>query len=206
MINDDKFIKDIESVFSRDKVIFELYKEFGMPEKNESEDVYNELISSIISQQLSVKAAKTIYGRFIKIFKNGNPTPNAILEKEFEQLRAVGLSGQKSNYVKNVAQFFLEHQLLDTNWNNKSDEEIISLLTQIKGVGIWTVQMSLMFTLNRPDVFPVGDLGIQLGMKSMYKLEMEGKVLKNKLVEIADNWKPYRSIASKLVWKAKDAV
>jgi len=206
MINREKFIKDIESVFSRDKVLFELYKEFGIPEENESEDVYNELISSIISQQLSIKAAKTIYGRFIKLFDDENPTPKAILEIEFDQLRAVGLSGQKSNYVKNVAQFFLEHQLLDTTWNNRGDEEIISLLTQIKGVGIWTVQMSLMFTLNRLDVFPVGDLGIQLGMKSMYKLESEGKALKNRLVEIADKWKPYRSIASKLVWKAKDSI
>jgi DNA-3-methyladenine glycosylase II len=127
-----------------------------------------------------------------------------VLELPIEQMRAVGLSNQKASYLKNVAQFFRDNDLENKDWSNLSDEEIITYLTQIKGVGRWTVQMILMFTLARLDVFPVLDLGIQQGMKRLYSLEQEGKDLHKTMHEIAEHWRPFRSVASRYIWKWKD--
>jgi DNA-3-methyladenine glycosylase II len=196
-------IKKMEIVFERDPVLMGLYQKFGMPEVHIGEGLFNDLIRSIVGQQLSVMAAKTIYGRFVQLFTD-QVDAEAIIEKEIEELRSAGLSGQKASYIKNVAVFFLENKLLDKEWDDLSDEEITELLIQIKGVGLWTIQMILMFSLHRPDVFPVGDLGIQMGMKQMYKLDLEGKFLRNEIVKIAEKWEPYRSVASKLVWLGKD--
>jgi len=193
----------MEIVFERDPVLMGLYQKFGMPEVHIGEGLFNDLIRSIVGQQLSVMAAKTIYGRFVQLFTD-QVDAEAIIEKEIEELRSAGLSGQKASYIKNVAVFFLENKLLDKEWDDLSDEEITELLIQIKGVGLWTIQMILMFSLHRPDVFPVGDLGIQMGMKQMYKLDLEGKFLRNEIVKIAEKWEPYRSVASKLVWLGKD--
>jgi len=127
------------------------------------------------------------------------------MKMEFEQLRGAGLSGQKSNYVQNVARFFHEESLSIADFVHLNDQEVIDMLTRIKGVGVWTVQMLMMFTLNRKDVFPAADLGIQNGMKHLYRLDSENKALIKELIQISNGWKPYRSIASKLIWKAKDA-
>ncbi len=172
---------------------------------NKKNDVYSDLIRSIISQQLSVKAAATIHGRFLKLFRSSYPKPNLLLKKTNEQLRTVGLSRQKSGYVKNVAQFAMKENLLDTDWSKYSDEEIINYLTQIKGVGKWTVQMILMFSLKRPDVFPVDDLGIQQGIIQLYNVKETGRSLKPKLIQISEKWSPYRSTACRYIWKWKDS-
>jgi len=135
-----------------------------------------------------------------------DPNPVNLLEMEFDYLRNAGLSNQKANYVQNVARFFHEKKMMNFDWESLTDQEIIDLLTGIKGVGVWTTQMLLMFALNRNDVFPIGDLGIREGMKAIYKSNKEGKELRTELIKIADQWKPYRSIASKLIWQEKDNV
>jgi DNA-3-methyladenine glycosylase II len=168
-------------------------------------DVYYELFDSIISQQLSVKAATTICNRFLDTFPNRYPTPDLVLERDIESLRAVGLSGQKAGYLRNVAQFALDTDMRQRDWSIMSDEEIISYLTTIKGVGKWTVQMILMFTLQRQDVFPIDDLGIQQGMVKIYGLTETGKVLKQRMEEIATAWQPYRTLACRYVWRWKDS-
>lgn len=166
-------------------------------------DIYRELLSSIVSQQLSVKVADVIWGRFIELFGDGYPHATTILSLEDEVLRSAGLSRQKLSYIKNVAQFSLENDMSFEYLNAMSDEEIIKYLTAIKGIGKWTVQMVLMFPMDRPDIFPVDDLGIQVKMKYWYKLDLEKKALKDELIKISEKWKPYRSLGAKYLWKSE---
>jgi DNA-3-methyladenine glycosylase II len=167
-------------------------------------DIYIALLKSIVSQQLSVKAADKIYNRLLDIFPNRYPLPEQLKNTEIPQLLSVGLSNQKSAYMQNVANFFLEHNNAKTDWSSKNDQEIIDQLTTTKGVGVWTVQMILMFSLNRPDVFPVDDLGIQQGMIRLFGLDKNDKKLKNEMIALAENWRPYRTIAARYLWRWKD--
>jgi len=171
---------------------------------NSEGTVYEALSRSIVSQQLSVKAARTIYGRFLALFPNEIPDPDLVLKLDTDTLRSVGLSRQKAGYVQNVARYFKEHKLESFDWEKYTDEEIIELLTPIKGVGRWTVQMILMFNLNRPDVFPIDDLVVKNSMIQLYNVKEEGKQLKVRLTEIAEKWRPYRSIACRYLWNWKD--
>ena len=164
-------------------------------------DVYRALLNSIVSQQLSVKVVEIIWKRFEDLFVNGYPKAEAILAKDDAVLKGVGLSRAKTQYIKNVAEFALENDMSFDYLSVKTDEEIINYLTTIKGVGKWTVQMILMFPMDRPNVFPVDDLGIQQRMVSLYNVTVEKKLLKPTLTEIATNWAPYRSLACKYLWK-----
>lgn len=164
-------------------------------------DIYHSLLESIVSQQLSTKVVRVIWGRFTGLFVDGYPDAESLLSKEHELLRGIGLSNSKANYVKNVAEFSLKNDMSFAYLQQKQDEEIIDYLSQIKGVGRWTVQMILMFPMDRPNVFPVDDLGIQNAMKKLYGLELDKKELKLKMNEIASIWDPYRSLASKYLWK-----
>jgi DNA-3-methyladenine glycosylase II len=173
----------------------------------QSDDVYSSLIQSIVSQQLSVKAADTIHKRFLDLFPSKYPYPEFVAALDLEEMRGVGLSYQKANYIKNTANFWEEKGLLNQDWSVLSDDEIIKLLSEIKGVGKWTVQMILMFTLQRQDVLPVDDLGIQQGMYMLYDLDKENiKDLKKQMEATAEAWRPYRSIVSRYIWRYKDTV
>ncbi len=167
-------------------------------------DVYYSLIRSIAGQQLSVKAADTIWGRFVELFPDLYPSPKQVVKMHEDKMRGAGFSYQKAGYIKNIAEFSLKNKFDYTYLSKLNDEEIIEYLTQIKGVGKWTVEMLLMFSLERKNVFPSGDLGIINGMKQIYKLKLEGKELKLKCEKIAENWSPYRSIACFYIWPFKD--
>jgi DNA-3-methyladenine glycosylase II len=159
-----------------------------------------------MSQQLSTKVAKVIYHRFLALYGGAEPTPEQIAATSLETLRGIGLSNAKAQYVLNVAEFCMEHQLTDTKLKKMSDEAIIELLTQIKGVGRWTVEMLLMFTLGREDVFAVDDYGIQVAMKNIYKLDDNNKkAFKDAMQKIAAKWSPYRTYACLHLWQWKDA-
>ncbi len=176
------------------------------PKASESKgDLYAELIESIVYQQLSIKAAATIHKRFLGLFPEGYPVPEALVMLETETLRGIGLSYQKANYVRNVAEFFLAENLLQQDWSELDDDEILRLLTRIKGVGRWTVEMTLMFTLRREDIFPMDDLGVQNSMIKLYGLTETGKALRQRMIEIAESWRPYRSWACVYLWRWKDA-
>lgn len=175
-----------------------------MPDFTPSNRVYFDLLESIVSQQLSVKVATVIFNRFLSLFPDNYPHPELVTSIEFERLRGVGLSNQKAGYLQNVAQFAQIHDLENKAWHTMSDDEIIQFLTQIKGVGKWTVQMLLMFTLGRPDILPVDDLGIQQGMAKLFGLQETGNVLKNKMTELAEPWRPWRTVACRYVWRWKD--
>lgn len=169
-------------------------------------DYFNYLIRSVVYQQLSGKAAGTIYGRFTDLFQKGTPTPNYILKTSLPDLRAVGLSGQKSSYIHHIAQFAKDNDFSDEYLNTLSDEEVIKYLTQIKGVGKWTVEMLLIFAMDRPDIFPLDDFGISSGIQLMYGLDtnVPKKEMNNKLLEISSAWQPHRSLATRYIWMWKD--
>ncbi len=163
------------------------------------------LCASIMSQQLSTKVAQVLHRRFLELYGGEEPTPQQIVATPFEILRGIGLSNAKAQYVLNVAQFALDHQLDDKKLQKMSNEEIIELLTQIKGVGKWTVEMLLMFTLGREDVFSVDDYGIQVAMKHVYKLDDSSKKdFKEKMLKISKKWTPYRTYACLHLWRWKD--
>jgi DNA-3-methyladenine glycosylase II len=163
------------------------------------------LCASIMSQQLSTKVAKVIYNRFLELYGGEEPTPEQIVATPFDKLRAIGLSNAKTQYVLNVAQFAIDNKLDDKKLKKMSNEEIIELLTQIKGVGKWTVEMLLMFTLGREDVFAVDDYGIQVAMKKLYKLDDSNKKdFKKKMLKLSGKWSPYRTYACLHLWSWKD--
>lgn len=160
---------------------------------------------SIIGQQLSTRVAKVIYERFLTLFKNGNPKAGDILTVPNETLRSIGLSNAKVTYIKNVCDFFIERKLTDAKLRKMSNEQLFELLTQIKGIGKWTVEMILMFTMAREDVFSVGDLGIQKAMIDLYKIEYSNsKELAQKMLLLSESWSPYRSFACWHLWRHLD--
>ena len=163
------------------------------------------MMASIISQQLSTKVAKVIFERFLNLYKGKEPRPQKVLDTPAATLRAIGLSNAKVSYVHNVARFCIEHKITDKKLLAMSNEEIVDLLVQIKGIGKWSVEMLLMFTLGREDVFAVDDLGIQQAMSKLYKLDpADKKGLKEKMLRLSAKWSPYRTYACLHLWKWKD--
>jgi len=165
-----------------------------------NKDVYTALLQSIVSQQLSVKAADTIHKRVLNIFPNNNPKPELLIRTSPVKLRSAGLSKQKASYLKAIAKFSIDNGLDYKELSSKNDVELIKYLTQIHGVGQWTVEMLLMFTFNRKDVFPVADVGIQNAMRKLYSLEEQGTEFKNKINLISQQWQPYRTIVCRYLW------
>ncbi len=185
------------------KKILELQEPFVLAKR---ERVYLHLCNSIMSQQLSTKVADVFQQRFINLYKSKKPTAEEIAATPFETLRSIGLSNAKANYVLNVCNFFIEEKITDAKLYKMSNEELISYLTQIKGVGQWTVEMVLMFTLGREDVFALDDLGIQQAICKLYNIDAsDKKAMKEKMLVISKKWSPYRTYACRYLWGWKDA-
>ncbi len=184
------------------KKIIELQEPFILNKRN---NIHLHLCNSIMSQQLSTKVADVFQQRFLALYKNKIPTPKQVAETPFETLRSIGLSNAKANYVHNVCYFFLEKKLKDAQLHKMSNEELIALLTQIKGVGKWTVEMVLMFTIGREDIFAIDDLGIQQAMCKLFKIdETNKKEMKEKMLQKSTKWSPYRTYACRYLWGWKD--
>jgi DNA-3-methyladenine glycosylase II len=195
-------LEKAKPILRQDEQLWPSVSNLSLPPLRINQDLYQGLIRSVVYQQLSGKAAGTIHGRFLELFEDGYPHPEQVLGFEEEELRAVGLSRQKAGYIQNVARFFTTHDT--TELVQLEDEALIKELTQIKGIGKWTVQMILLFNLGRPDVFPPDDLGIQKAMQQIYGLDMRGRQLKQAMLAIAENWQPYRSVATRLLWRYLD--
>ena len=164
------------------------------------------LIASIVSQQLSTKVAAIIFKRFLDIYKGKEPSLQAVIDTPFDTLRGIGLSNSKVNYVQNVAQFFLSQKITDKQLYAMEPEAVIELLTQIKGVGRWTVEMLLMFSLGHEDVFAEDDLVIQQAMIKLYKIKYTTKKeLQTKMLKRSLSWSPYRTYACLHLWNWKDS-
>lgn len=163
---------------------------------------FDYVVRAIVYQQLSGKAAGTIHGRFLGLLNDRKPVPQQILKLTEPELRKVGLSGQKARYIRSVAEQTHSGQLAIEQLHELSDEEIIAALTQIKGVGVWTAQMFLMFRLGRPDVLPINDLGIQKGVQLAYSLRKLPKP--DRVQKIGKKWAPYRTVGSWYMWRLLD--
>ena len=168
-------------------------------------NIHLHLCNSIMSQQLSTKVADVFQKRFLDLFGGKNPAAEQIAATPFETLRKIGLSNAKANYVLNVCNFFIQEKITDAQLHKMGNEELIKYLTQIKGVGQWTVEMILMFTLGREDIFAVDDLGIQQAMCKLYKIDAtDKKAMKEKMLSISRKWSPYRTYACRYLWGWKD--
>ena len=193
--------KAVNHLKKSDPVLRSIIERVGPCRMEFGEPTFHSVAESIISQQLNGKAAVTIFKRFTDAA--GLPvTPEGILKLSDEQLRAVGLSKQKSSYVRDLAEKTKAGLLDFSRLHEQSNEDVIEHLTQVKGVGVWTAHMFLMFTLRREDVLPTGDYGIQAAMKKHYR---KRKLPKPKDMEkIAKAWAPYRSIACWYLWRSLD--
>ena len=189
----------------KDKVLRNVLAEQDPVELKARKNIPLRLCASIMSQQLSTKVAEVLFRRFLELYDGKEPTPQQIVDTPYDTLKGIGLSNAKTQYVQNVAKFAIEQKLTDARFKKMSNEEIIALLTQIKGVGQWTVEMLLMFTLGREDVFAVDDYGIQVAMKKLYKLDDSNKrEFKQKMQTISAKWAPYRTYACLHLWRWKD--
>jgi len=190
---------------SKDKAIKKLINGSEAYSLKKRKNICTYLCASIMSQQLSTKVATVIHNRFLALYAGKEPTPQQILDTPFETLRGIGLSNAKTGYIKNVAQFEIDFGMDHKKLHRMGNEEVITYLTQIKGVGRWTVEMLLMFALGREDVFAIDDLGIQNAMIKLYKLKIDNKKkFREQLLQISAKWSPYRTYACRHLWNWKD--
>lgn len=166
---------------------------------------YQELVEAIISQQLSVKAAATILKRFIALFPRERfPTPSQIIAADIDRLRSAGLSRQKIGYISDLATKVLDGNIRFDHLDLLPNEEIVAELTQVKGVGAWTVHMFLIFCMGRLDVLPVGDLGVRNGIQKLYALDHPVTAEDVRHIADTNSWHPYESVASWYIWHSLD--
>jgi len=190
---------------SKDRKLKKLIDEQGEIELRSRKNIPLRLCASIMSQQLSVKVAEVIFKRFLNLYGKKEPTPQQIVDTPHETLRSIGLSNSKANYVKNVAQFAIDSGIDQKKLSKMTDDEVIAYLTPIKGVGKWTVEMLLIFTLGREDIFAVDDLGIQNGMIKHFRIDNSNKKkFREDMLRKSQKWSPYRSFVCLYLWGWKD--
>ena len=176
----------------------------GLPSLQPHTNYYGALVSSIVSQQLSVKAAEAIEKRFLDLFNGEFPTPKQILSVDVEQLRAIGFSYAKGRYVHDLAQHILDGKITFDRISTQSNDEIIAELTDVKGIGEWTVHMFLIFCVGRLDVLPTGDLGIKNGIRALYGFDDAPSPTQIQELAQKNAWQPYASVASWYIWHSLD--
>ena len=198
-----EFDKGIKHLCKHDKILSEIIKNYGIRNLRSHRKYFNLLLGAIIGQQLSTKAADSIQKRFMDYFAN-KPEPELILATEHSVLRGIGLSNAKVSYVKDLSQKVLSKEVRLTGISRKTDDEVIAELTKVKGIGVWSAHMFLMFTLGRPNILPTGDLGIRKAVMLNYQLKKMPTEQKVELVAKKNNWHPYCTIASLYMWRSLD--
>jgi DNA-3-methyladenine glycosylase II len=163
-------------------------------------DAYGALLRAIVGQQLSTKAARTIYGRILDLFDGTTPAPEQLLEADETDLRGAGLSGRKVSYVRDLASHVLAGELELDRLDDLSDEEVVEEIVAVRGLGVWTAEMFLLFHLERPDVLSGGDLGIRKAVQVEY--ELDELPAPTRVLEIGEPWRPHRSLASLYLWES----
>ena len=182
----------------KDDVLHEIINEYNDLELVSRGDLFYTLIRSVIGQQISVKAASTVWSRFCE--RIGDIEPKNILSADIEELRSCGLSQRKAEYVIGISESWSDYDSLE--WKEMSDEEIIQELIKLRGVGKWTAEMILIFTMLRPDVFPIGDIGMIRGIEKSYN--SGERMSREELYAISEKWKPWRTVACCFMWRTVD--
>lgn len=185
---------------SKDPVMEKLIAQFGPVKLTQNDDLFMDIISSIISQQLSVKAAATIQSRFEALFGHF-PTPEEIIKMDKEKIRECGISYPKVSYIKGISQAVVDKTIILEDLPSLSDEEVVKQLVALKGVGRWTAEMLLIFSLGREDIFSMGDLGLRSAVEKLYNIDRDDLIA---IDNIAKNWAPFRSFASRYLWMSLD--
>lgn len=200
----DKLVAEAKAQLATDPALAAVIDAFPNCDIRPHKNYYRELVESIIGQQLSVKAAASINRRFVELFGGQFPDAEKIFNQPVEYLREAGLSGAKARYVQDLAWHVLEGKIDFASFDSLSNDEIMAELIPVKGIGEWTAHMFLMFCMARPDVLPVGDLGIRTGMQKLY--DIDHLPSPDEIREIAKraNWHPYESIASWYIWQSLD--
>ena len=182
----------------KDDVLHEIINQFDDLELVSRGDLFYTLIRSVIGQQISVKAASTVWSRFCE--RIGDIEPDNILSADIEELRSCGLSRRKAEYVTGISESWSDYDSLE--WKEMSDEEIVQELIKLRGVGKWTAEMILIFTMLRPDVFPIGDIGMIRGIEKSYNCGE--RMSREELYAISEKWKPWRTVACCFMWRTVD--
>lgn len=202
IITDTVAKKAAEVLQHQDQILAPVIKRVGLCTMRPHTNYYQELVQSILGQQLSIKAAASIEARFVAMFEGRFPSPEQILTKDVEELRAIGFSRPKARYIQDLAQHVLDGKVRFDHLDVLTNEEIIAELTDVKGIGEWTVHMFLMFCMARSDVLPVGDIGIRNGIRELYGFEQAPAPDDIRDIAQSHNWHPYESIASWYVWQS----
>ena len=189
----------ISHLKSADPVLSDIIDRVGAYRIQFREPVFETLVKSIVFQQLSGRVANVIFGRLLAA-AGGRLTPEGILKMRPSRMRAIGLSGQKTSYIRDLARHARDGAVVFEELLEMPDGEVIERLTQVKGIGVWTVQMFLMFALRRPDIMPTGDLGIRNAIRKAYNLAELPKP--TEIEEMAARWKPYCTVASWYLWRS----
>ena len=197
---EQQLLQGQQHLVDNDKKLASVINKVGQCHFQLRQDYFQSLVGSIISQQLSTKATSTIRGRLIELADN-DLSPEQLQQFNIEELRSVGLSKNKANFILQLAEQYDPGQFEDLH--KMEDEDVIKFLTSFKGIGEWTAQMFLIFSLGRLDVLPIKDVGVQNGVKKIYSLE---SLTDEHLIDIAESWRPYRSVAAWYTWRALDAL
>jgi DNA-3-methyladenine glycosylase II len=193
VIDPSKYLKNADPILAK------IISQIKLKERKPHKRYFESLCVAVINQQLSGKAAATIEKRFVALFNSKKfPKPEQVLRKSDERLRSVGLSFQKISYIKSLAKLVEKNEINFKKFSKMSDEDIISQLIKVKGIGRWTAEMFLMFCLNRPDVFSHGDLGLKNAIKKWYKLDV--KINPKKYHRLVQSWSPHRTSAARYLW------
>ncbi len=187
----------------RDPRMARVIEQFGSFQLKRNRNYFVVLCRSIVSQQISTAAAETIYRRFQELMEGHSPTPGRVAALQDERMRAAGLSWQKASYLKDLSHRFLDGTIRPHQLNYLGNEEIIERLTRVHGVGRWTAEMFLIFSLNRLDVLPVGDLGLRVAVQNIYGMKTRPDA--QRVRAIGKKWSPYETIATWYGWRSLDA-
>jgi DNA-3-methyladenine glycosylase II len=200
------YLTDALAALRAEPTMAALIRAHGAPTFARTRNPFQSLARAIVYQQLAGAAAATIYGRFVALYPDlpagGFPTPEALLATPLPRLRGAGLSQQKASYLLDLAAHFADGRIQPRRFGRLSDDEIAAALIPVKGIGRWSVDMFLMFGLNRPDVLPTGDLGVQHGMRIYFGLR--GVPTPAAMERLAERWRPFRSIAAWYMWRVKE--
>lgn len=200
MITPEVQKKAMKELTKKDPVLGKVIRIVGEIEWTEDESYFYSLVSSIVSQQLSTKAADTIWKRFVALLPDGKTTPESVVALEDQLIRDAGISWSKIKYIKDLAEKTLSSGILFEQFEIMTEEEIIEELIKVKGIGRWTAEMFLMFSMQRPDIFSYGDLGLRRALQNLYHLDHEPTMTEAE--KISNVWKPYRTIASRYLWRS----
>lgn len=194
--------KIIDHFAKVDQILFSAIGDFDFPKTQRGNNLFADLCEIIIQQQLSEKVGDVIFGRFRKLI-NGKITPEKVLEIPDKKLRNIGTSYNKVRFIKNLARDIVEERIFLDKLEKQEDERAIGELTKLNGIGRWSAEMFLMFSLGREDVFSYGDLGLRRAMQKLYKLKKEPT--QKQAEKIAKKWKPYRTYACRILWRSLEA-